>query len=279
MTAQGPESMGVTALAIQQMRDAPSRQAGDARTFPLPLPTAPNSRGWLPTRRGGARAEYRRHPELQRRQQHERQRRGRGDRRFSSIPFRVLPRIRPDPGQRQTLLQKTSILTDRIQLLPTSGSRRVSSAIWNLRRSTPMSTAPIACCRRSPILNAQIARLAGNNPGSAVDFRETSARPGFEEVVSAKLPVEVRTTAAGRVQLYAKDSGGADVLLVDGPAVQGTVAFTGTSITAGSPATALALTAGSIQGTLAARDGGVKTIRDNLNPARAATCQLGQHRV
>ena len=47
--------------------------------------------------------------------------------------------------------------------------------------------------------------------------------------------------------------------------MQGNVAFTGTQITGGASATPLALSAGSIQGTLTARDGGVKTLRDNLD--------------
>jgi flagellar hook-associated protein 1 FlgK len=47
--------------------------------------------------------------------------------------------------------------------------------------------------------------------------------------------------------------------------VQGSIAFNGTQITGGASNTPLALSSGSMQGTLSARDGGVKTIRDNLN--------------
>jgi flagellar hook-associated protein 1 FlgK len=54
-------------------------------------------------------------------------------------------------------------------------------------------------------------------------------------------------------------------VLVDLATVQGSVAFDGTQITAGSPAQAVALTAGSIKGSLTARDGAVQTIRSNLD--------------
>ena len=43
------------------------------------------------------------------------------------------------------------------------------------------------------------------------------------------------------------------------------VAFTGTQITAGSPATVLGLASGSIQGALTARDGAVATLRTDLD--------------
>jgi len=62
-----------------------------------------------------------------------------------------------------------------------------------------------------------------------------------------------------------KDSTGADVTLVDLASVLGTVTFDGTNITAGSPAATLALASGSIKGSLAARDGAVQILRDNLD--------------
>jgi flagellar hook-associated protein 1 FlgK len=47
--------------------------------------------------------------------------------------------------------------------------------------------------------------------------------------------------------------------------VQGTVAFNGTQLTAGTPATAIALSGGSIYGALTARDGGIQTLRGDLS--------------
>ena len=78
-----------------------------------------------------------------------------------------------------------------------------------------------------------------------------------------------RIAATGQAQLFSKDSAGADVLLVDGFNVRGLITFTGTQITGGLPATVLALGAGSIQGSLTARDGAVQEIRDNLDQLSA----------
>src|SRR5690606_30607020 len=106
-----------------------------------------------------------------------------------------------------------------------------------------------------------------NAPGSAVDLRDQ--RQARLEELAAKLPVELRDTPGGQVQILAKDGVGADILLVDLTTVHGTVAFTGTQITAGTPATAVALGAGSIHGALTARDGAVQTLRDDLDALAA----------
>ncbi len=257
MTAQGPESMGVTALAVQQMRDAlldkqVMRELSQTASYSAQqqayqraeaalgqnIDGAQNSGGASSTSDNGVAAAI--------------------DDFFNA--FQSFASDPTDAGQRQTLLQKTSILIDRIQL----ADQRLAQVTSDLDSQVITDVAAVNVQLQTIAdLNSQISRLEINNPGAAVDLRDQ--RQAALEQLSTKLPVEIRTTAAGAVQLYAKDGLGADVLLVDGPNVQGTVAFTGTQITAGSPATALALTSGSIQGTLAARDGGVKTIRDNLN--------------
>ena len=112
-------------------------------------------------------------------------------------------------------------------------------------------------------LSSQIFQLEINNPGSAVDLRDQ--RQADIEQLAAKLPVATQTSATGQFQVYAKDATGAKVILVDGANVQGSVAFTGTQITGGASATTLALNGGSIQGALSARDGGIKTLSDNLD--------------
>jgi flagellar hook-associated protein 1 len=112
-------------------------------------------------------------------------------------------------------------------------------------------------------LNAQIARFEVGKPGVAVDLRDQ--RQARLEELAAILPVEVRDMGDGQVRLVAKDAGNTDIILLEGPNVNGTIAFDGTNITGGSPATAIALGSGSIHGALAARDGAVQTLRDNLD--------------
>jgi flagellar hook-associated protein 1 FlgK len=257
MTAQGPESMGVTALSVQQLRDSlldkqvmrelsltasyNAQQQGYQRAesgLGQNIDGTQNSSGASSTTDNGVSAAI--------------------DDFFNS--FQSFAADPTDPGQRQTLIQKTSILTDRIQL----ADQRLAQVSTDLDSQVGTDvTEANRLLQTVADLNSQISRLEINNPGAAVDLRDQ--RQADLEQLSAKLPVEVRTTTAGKVQLFAKDASGGDVLLVDGPNMQGTVAFTGTQITAGNPATALALASGSIQGTLAARDGGVKTIRDNLD--------------
>ncbi|MEY2878075.1 MAG: Flagellar hook-associated protein 1, partial [Verrucomicrobiota bacterium] len=112
-------------------------------------------------------------------------------------------------------------------------------------------------------LNAQIGRFEANAPGSAVDLRDQ--RQARLEDLAAKLPVEVRDQSGGQFQIVAKDAAGADVVLVDRAQVLGAVAFDGGQLSAGTPATVLAPAAGAIKGALAARDGGVQTLRHDLD--------------
>ena len=257
VTAQGPESMGITALSVQQMRDtlldqqvnressltssySAEQQAYQRAESALGqnIDATQNSSGASSTSDNGVAAAV--------------------DDFFNS--FQSFASAPTDPGQRQTLLQNTSILTDRIQL----ANQRLSQVSSDLdsQVSTDVDSSN-RLLQTIADLNKQISSLEINNPGSAVDLRDQRAADLAQ--LSANLPVETRTDSTGKMQLYSKDSGGNDVILVDGANVQGTVTFTGTQITAGSPATALALSSGEIQGLLKARDGGVKTIRDNLD--------------
>ncbi|MBL9201885.1 MAG: flagellar hook-associated protein FlgK [Opitutaceae bacterium] len=165
-----------------------------------------------------------------------------------------------DGGERQTLLQKAGILTDRFRLAD-ERLDRVQSDLDSLISSD------VAAVNRTlstlAEINSQIGRFELHAPGSAIDLRDQ--RQALLEQLSAKLPIEYSELPGGQLQIVAKDGVGADIVLVDGPAVQGTVAFTGTGLTAGSPATAVALAGGSIHGSLTARDGTVQTLRDELD--------------
>ena len=260
-TPQGPESMGVAALGVEQMRDSlldqqvmrevalsasyTAEQQGYQRAqagLGQSISGTQSAGGSSSTSDNGIAASV--------------------DDFFNA--FQSLAANPTDPGQRQTLLANTSILTDRLQL----ADQRLSQVSNDL--NTQVSTDVDSTNRLLQTiagLNGQIARFEVNNPGSAVDLRDQ--RQADLEQLAAKLPVSIQTSGTGQVQLVAKDNGGNDVVLVDGAAVQGTVAFNGTQVTAGSSATALALTGGSIQGALSARDGAVKTIRDNLNQLSA----------
>jgi flagellar hook-associated protein 1 len=169
-----------------------------------------------------------------------------------------------DTGERQSLLQKAAILTDRFQL----ADQRLAQvqADLNAEIATDVDDVNRLLTTIADIDN-QIGRFEINAPGSAVDLRDQ--RQAKLEQLAAKLPIEVITLASGQIQVVGKDGGGANVLLVDQGTVQGSVAFTGTQITAGASATPLALSGGSIYGSLTARDGAVQTLRDDLDKLAA----------
>ena len=165
-----------------------------------------------------------------------------------------------DIGERQTLLQKSAILSDRFQL----ADGRISQVQSDLNAEVTTDVEDVNHLLGSIAdLNAQIGRFEINAPGSAVDLRDQ--RQARLEQLAAKLPVEIRNSTGGQVQVVSKDADGADVVLVDLAAARGTVAFDGTQLTAGSPATTLALGGGSIKGALTARDTAIQTLRNDLD--------------
>jgi len=165
-----------------------------------------------------------------------------------------------DVGGRQSVLQAVAMLSDRFQQTDTRLAQvqdDLDGQIANDVRSANTLLGTIAT------LNGQICRFEVNAPGSAVDLRDQ--RQAKIEELAAKIPVELRDTADGQVQVSAKDANGGDVMLVDLAAVPGAVTFDGAQLSAGAPATPLMVAGGSIKGALTARDGGVQTLRDRLD--------------
>ncbi len=165
-----------------------------------------------------------------------------------------------DSGQRQTLLQRAGILTDRFRLtdrnlaqVQSDLNAQVNTDVGNVNRL--LST--IAD------LNSQIGRLEVANPGSAVDLRDQ--RQAKIEELAGKIPVDVRDAGGGQLQLVVKDSAMNDVVLVDRGTVKGTVSFDGTNVSGGLPPTALGLSSGSIKGALTARDGAIQDLRNSID--------------
>ncbi|HVU33772.1 MAG TPA: flagellar hook-associated protein FlgK [Opitutaceae bacterium] len=174
--------------------------------------------------------------------------------------FQSLAASPTDIGERQTLLQSASILTDRFHAADQNLSQVQSDL--NSQVTTDVGTVNTLLSTIAD-LNSQIGRFEVNAPGSAVDLRDE--RQAKIEELSAKMPVSVIDNGGGQVQIVSQDSGGANVVLVNNGLVQGSVAFNGTQITGGTGNVALSLSGGEIQGALTARDGAVQTLRDNLD--------------
>lgn len=174
--------------------------------------------------------------------------------------FQSLAASPTDTGQRQALLQKTAILTDRMQLT----DQRLAQVQNDLDAQVNSDVTDVnQLLKTIAELNAQIGRFEINAPGSAVDLRDQ--RLARLEELAAKLPIEVRDDEGGQIEVTTRATDGTAITLVKLGAVQGSVAFDGTQVTAGSPAAAVALGAGSISGARAARDGAVQTLRNDLD--------------
>ncbi|HKB91219.1 MAG TPA: flagellar hook-associated protein FlgK [Opitutaceae bacterium] len=176
--------------------------------------------------------------------------------------FQALAAQPTDVGQRQTLIQKASILTDRLN----QTDQRLANVQADIgTQITTDASQANTILQTIANLNAQIGSAEIGSPGSAVDLRDQ--RQGQLESLAKIMNFDVQNASngSGQIQVIAKDTSGGNVVLVNQTTVNGTVAFTGSTITAGSPATALKLTSGSMQGGLNASTGAVATIRTQLN--------------
>ncbi len=165
-----------------------------------------------------------------------------------------------DQGERQMLLQKAAILSDRFRM----ADQRLGQAQEDLGAGI---TAEVGSINRLITtvaeLNTQIARFEVNTPGSAVDLRDQ--RQARLEELAGLLPIEVRDTGPSSLQVVVRDTSGQEVILVDGTTAFGPVIFDGQQLTGGVPPVGLNLSAGSIAGSLAARDGTLQSTRDELD--------------
>jgi flagellar hook-associated protein 1 len=255
-TPQGAESLGLEALGVQQMRDQlldlqvsreislssayQAEQSGYQRAQAglgqsVDRATTASSSGTSDNGIGASIDDF-----------------------FSS--FQSLAASPTDDGQRETLLQQAAIMTDRFQ----NADQRLAQVQSDLSAQVTTDVGSVNTLLSTIAdLNSQIGRFEVNAPGSAVDLRDQ--RQAKLEELAAKLPVTVIDAGGGQIQLVGKDSGGANVMLVDKGTVQGSIAFNGTQITGGTAATPLVLGGGSISGALTARDGAVQDLRTNLD--------------
>jgi len=169
-----------------------------------------------------------------------------------------------DDGEKQTLLQKSAILSDRFNQTDSRLAQMQSDINFQIASDVTEANRLLAAIAD---LNKQIGRIEIGRPGTAIDLRDQ--RQAQLEALAAKIPVESRVANDGMINVVMKDASNADVILVNGPNTTGTVAFTGTTFTGGASATVLAFSSGSVSGYLNARDGAVQTLRDQLDTLAA----------
>lgn len=167
-----------------------------------------------------------------------------------------------DTGVRQTLLQKASVLTDSLRQADT----RLGQLQDDLTEQLATDVGEVNTLLETiATLNGQIGHFEINTPGSAADLRDQ--RQARLEELATKLNFETRAsaTAPGQVDVFVRATDGAEISLVQLNAVTGPVTLTGSTISAGAPAAAVAVTGGALHGNLEARDGTVQTLRDQLD--------------
>ena len=167
-----------------------------------------------------------------------------------------------DVGVRQTLLQKSAILTDSIQQADT----RLGQVQGDLTEQIDTDLDGVNTLLSGiATLNGQIGNFEINSPGSAADLRDE--RQSMLEDLATKINFESRpsATAAGQVDVFMRDASGGEVPLVQLAVVTGPVTLSGSTLSAGSPSTAVTVTGGSIHGNLEARDVTIQDLRDQLD--------------
>jgi flagellar hook-associated protein 1 FlgK len=165
-----------------------------------------------------------------------------------------------DEGERQTLIQKAGILTERFQL----ADSRIAQVQRDLNAKVDTDVEDVnRLLSTIADLDGQIGRFEINAPGSAVDLRDQ--RQARLEELAAKLPIEAREGSNGQMRIVTTDVDGNDVVLMDAGQVQGSLSFDGTNLTGGASGATLAPGGGSIKGALTARDGAIQTLRNDLD--------------
>jgi flagellar hook-associated protein 1 FlgK len=167
-----------------------------------------------------------------------------------------------DPGEKQTLIQETGVLTDRIQITDSRLAEVQSDLTYQASNDVADANRILSSIAD---LNAQIGRFEINAPGTAVDLRDQ--RQAQLEELAGKISFETQPDPAGsgQIQISSRDSGGNPVVLVNLATVTGPLSISGGVVSGGTPSTAINLTGGSIKGAIDARDTGVQKLRDNLD--------------
>lgn len=165
-----------------------------------------------------------------------------------------------DTGERQLLLQKAAILTDRFQLTDSRLSQVQSDLDSQINSDVSQVNRLLQTVAN---LNSQIGSFEISRPGSAVDLRDQ--RQALLEELAAKLPIETTENSTGQIEVFARDASNNPVTLVSLGTVSGPVAYDGNVVSAGAPPVTLNLASGSIEGALTARTGTVQTLRTSLD--------------
>lgn len=164
-----------------------------------------------------------------------------------------------DLGERQHLLQRAEFLAERLRLT----DQRLGQVQTDINATVEVEVGEFnRLLETLAELNGSIGRMEITTPGAAVDLRDQ--RQARLEELAEKFGVESRDIpgAPGQLELVVRDTGGTPVILVSRASVNASLSFDGATLSAGGQP--LAIAGGHLSGLLLSRDGGVQTLRDQL---------------
>jgi len=177
--------------------------------------------------------------------------------------FAAFDSVATSPGEsaaKQVLLQKADSLVGKFNLADDRLSGLQTDLTAQIGSDAGKATNLLGQIAE---LNRQIAGAEVASPESALALRDQRQTRLEELGQYINFSSSQIVGGNGQIQISTKDTGGANVVLVDGPNLLGTIGFNGTNVTGPGGAT-LAVTGGSIGGNLAARDGAIQKLRDDL---------------
>ncbi|MGH7937819.1 MAG: flagellar hook-associated protein FlgK [Chthoniobacterales bacterium] len=165
-----------------------------------------------------------------------------------------------DAGAKQVLLEKAGELTsefnvtdDRLATLQSDITSQVTGDVSTVN----------GILKDIGDLNNQIQRLEITTPGAAVDLRDQ--REAKLEQLSQYMNFTAQEVPGthGQIQITTYDTASNPVVLLD-KTNAATIAFDGTNFSTGTPAVTLGLQSGSLKGQIDVRDGAIQQLRDDI---------------
>jgi len=163
-------------------------------------------------------------------------------------------------GTQQALLQSASTLTDELQSTDSSLAQ-IQTGLTTQAQGDVTSTNSLLS--QIAGLNTQINQVEANAPGTAVDLRDQ--RESDLETLANTMPISVTENAQGEDTVTTPDANGNPVTLVSQGSVTNALSFDSTTNQVSAGSTVLGLTSGSLQGSIDASTQGIQTLRDNLD--------------
>lgn len=166
-----------------------------------------------------------------------------------------------DSGAKQVLLQKADTLANKFNVTDQRLNNLQKDLTEEVRVGTDKTNSLLS---QIADLNGEIQKFEIRVPESARELRDQ--RQAKLEELSKYIDFSTRAIPGGfgQIQVVAKDTAGADLLLVDKVSVLGGLSFNGTQISGGNPSTPLGLQGGVLKGVLLVRDGVIQGLRDDL---------------